>query len=85
MSQPIKVDFLLNCAIYFSLFCWSGCLKVCAVLCSLLYIYIYMRLRNAAESKEALDLMGYFNCTQTIFFNPTNNHKNVIKILITID
>ena len=33
------------------------------------------------QSKEALDLLGYFDCTQTIFVNPTKKHKNINKYL----
>ena len=33
------------------------------------------------QSKEALDLLGYFDCTQTIFVNPTIKHKNINKYL----
>ena len=33
------------------------------------------------QSKEALDLLGYFDCTQTLFVNNTKKHKNVNKYL----
>ena len=36
------------------------------------------------QSKEALDLLGYFDCKQTIFVNPTKNTKISINISKTV-
>ena len=36
---------------------------------------------SSGQIWKALDLLGYFDCTQTIFGNPTKKHKNINKYL----